>query len=371
MRRRLSIPLVLASVLAAGPAPAPAAELPDLEQVAPYKVRVEQRDGRWYLGFATAVRNVGAGALRIRGQGSGSGTMAAQQVSEDGLEVLNPAVGMLRYVTTYGHRHWHFMDFMRYELRGADVPGVLLDRKQGFCLGDAPFVDGWCARDKPALTATDVGIQPGGVDIYEPNVEGQEIAIDPETAPSGRYVLSSRIGPTGSIRETRTDNNVASTVIELRWPLGPAQELAPLGSCVGEGCAGAVPAAPAAPRRMSRSDARRHARRALRRTIGRLPSKVRMRCRAARLRGNVCHVRLRRGRLSFSGRVRVWYVVEGAATRWRYSVSLVRRVRGCRGSGHCARRIRRLDRPGGTATPRARPSAATGSPTTFACRLPT
>ena len=28
-------------------------------------------------------------------------------------------------------------------------------------------------------------------------VEGQEIAIDPDTAPPGRYVLSSRIGPRG------------------------------------------------------------------------------------------------------------------------------------------------------------------------------
>jgi len=367
MRRQLSTALVLASALAAGSAPAAvAAELPDLEQVAPYKLRVEQRDGRWYLGFATAVRNVGAGALRIRGQGSGSGTMAAQQVSEDGLEVLNPALGTLRYVTTYGHRHWHFMGFMRYELRGVDVPGVLLDRKQGFCLGDAPFVDGWCARDKPALTGTDVGIQPGGVDTYEPNVEGQEIAIDPDSAPSGRYVLTSRIGPTGSIRETRTDNNVASTAVELRWPLGRAQELAPIGSCVGEGCAGALPAPPAATRRMSRSEARRHARRALRRVIGRLPAKVRMRCRT-RLRGHVCHVRVRRERLRYSGSVRVWYVVEGAATRWRYSVNLVRRARVCRPGGRCARRIRRSDRPGGTLPARAQ---ATASPLPLACRLP-
>jgi Lysyl oxidase len=368
MRRRLSIALVLASVPAAGSVPASAAPLPDLEQVAPYKVRVEQRDGHWYLGFATAVRNVGAGALRIRGHGRGSGTMAAEQLSEDGLEVLNPAVGTLRYVTTYGHRHWHYMGFMRYELRGVDVPGVLLDRKQGFCLGDAPFVDGWCARDKPALTGTDVGIAPGGVDTYEPNVEGQEIAIDPATAPSGRYVLSSRIGPTGSIRETRTDNNVASTAIELRWPLTRARELTPIGSCVGAGCAGALPAAPTVPRRMSGSEARRHARRALRRTIGRLPSKVRMRCRASRNRGNVCHVRLRRGRLRFSGSVRVWYVVEGAATRWRYSVNLVRGLHGCRRGGHCTRRIRRSDRPGGTLPARATTSTAGTTP--FACRLP-
>ena len=367
MRRLLSIALILTFGLAASSAPARAAELPDLEQVAPYKLRVEQRDGRWYLGFATAVRNVGAGALRIRGQGSGTGTMAAQQVSEDGLEVLNPALGSLRYVTTYGHRHWHFMGFMRYELRGVDVPGVLLDRKQGFCLGDAPFVDGWCARDKPALTGTDVGIRPGGIDTYEPNVEGQEIAIDPDSAPTGRYVLTSRIGPTGSIRETRTDNNAASTTVELRWPLGQTRELAPTGSCVGEGCAGALPAAPTRARRMSRSEARRHARRALRRVIGRLPSKVSMRCRASRLRGHVCHVRLRRERLRFSGSVRVWYVVEGAATRWRYSVNLVRRARGCRPSSRCTRRIRRIDRPGDTPATRARAAA---SPLRLACPLP-
>jgi len=355
---------------AATPVLAVTAGLPDIEQIPPYEIGVVHRDGHWYLGFATAARNVGAGGLRIRGRRRPDGTMTAEQVTDDGLQVLNPAIGTLRYVTTYGHSHWHYMRFMRYELRGIDVPGALLDRKQGFCLGDAPFVDGWCARDKPALTTTDVGIQPGGVDTYEPNVEGQEIAIDPKTAPSGRYVLTSRIGPTGSIRETRTDNNAASTAIELRWPLGQAQALTPTGSCVGEGCAGAVPAAPIAPRRMSRSEARRHARRALRRVIGRLPSKVRIRCGASRRRGNVCHVRLRRGRLGFSGNVRVWYVVEGASTRWRYSVNLVRRVRDCRRRGGCARRIRRLDRPGGTLATRARTSAATGSPTPFSCRLP-
>lgn len=272
-------------------------------------------------------------------------------------------------MTTYGHRHWHYMRFMRYELRGMDVPGVLLDRKQGFCLGDAPFVDGWCAPDKPALTTTDEGIRPGGIDIYEPNVEGQEIAIDPETAPSGRYVLTSRIGPTGLIQETRTDNNVASTVIELRWPLRDAQEIAPIGTCVGERCAGPLPSPRTTPRRMSGSDARRLVRRALRRTIRRLPSRIRMRCRESRTRGNVCRVRLVRGRLRFSGRVHVWYVRQGAATRWYYGVSIVRHRRDCRRSGRCTRRIRRFGRRGGTVATRARASATAASPTLLACRL--
>ena len=342
---------VHAVALAAVSAPALAAELPDLEQVAPYEVRAEHRDGHWYLGFATAVRNVGLGALRIHGQRRPSGTMAAAQVSEDGLVVLSPSIGTLRYVTTYGHGHWHFMRFMRYELRGMDVPGALLDRKQGFCLGDAPFVDGWCARGKPEITTVEEGIRAGGIDIYAPNVEGQEIEIDRHTAPSGRYVLTSRIGPTGLVRETRTDNNVASAVIALRWPMTDGQSLAPIRSCVGEGCAGPLPPLRRA-RRMAASDARRFARKALRREIGPLRSRLHARCRDSGKRGKACAVRLARGRVSFRGTVRVWYEREGAATRWYYSLNVVRRVTGCRHD--CVRRIRRSARQGGTLSMSAR-----------------
>jgi hypothetical protein len=235
-----------------------------------------------------------------------------------------------------------------YELRGMDVPGAMRDRKQGFCLGDAPFVDGWCARDKPGLTTTDIGIRPGGADIYEPNVEGQERRLDRETTPSGRYVLISRIRPTGMIQETRRDNNAASTVFELRWPLVTGQTLVPIGSCAGEGCAGALPRVPA-PRRMTRARARRLARRALHRTMGALPRGIRMSCRASRPRGHACRLRVEGKRSRLSGSVRVWYVREGAATRWRYSVNVARRLRGCPRKPRCVRRIRRADRPGGAA----------------------
>jgi hypothetical protein len=321
------------------------AELPDLEQIPPYKVGVIRRDGRWYLGFASAARNVGAGGLRLRGTRRPDGSMAAQQLSEDGLQVLNPAVGTLRYVTTFGHAHWHYMRFMRYELRGIDVAGSLPDRKQGFCLGDAPWVEGWCARGRPELSAIEEGIRAGGVDIYEPNVEGQEIEIDRHTAPAGRYVLTSRIGPTGVLEESRTDNNVASTVIQLRWPLADGQPLAPLGSCVGEGCAGPVPAAPRPPR-MSVAKAQGLARRALRRELGALRSHPRIRCRTPRKRRSVCAVRLARGDARFAGTVRVWYRQVGAATRWYYGIDVVRRQVKCE-SGGCTRDVRRPSRLGG------------------------
>ncbi len=334
------------SVWSATPSWMAAAELPDIEQIPPYEIGVVQRDGRWYIGFATAARNVGGGGLRIRGLRRPDGTMAAQQLTEDGLQVLNPAVGTLRYVTTYGHAHWHYMRFMRYELRGIDEPGALIDRKQGFCLGDAPWVDGWCARGKPEISAIDEGIRAGGVDIYEPNVEGQEIEIDRHTAPAGRYVLTSRIGPTGVLEETRTDNNVASTVIQLRWPLADGQVLAPVSSCVGEGCAGPVPPAPRLPR-MSAKMAQGLARQALRRELGPLRSHPRIRCRTPRTRRSVCAVRLARGETRFAGTVRVWYRQEGAATRWYYSVDVVRRLTGCQGGG-CTRDLRRPNRLGGT-----------------------
>ena len=331
---------------AATPNWAVTAGLPDIEQIPPYKIGVVHRDGRWYLGFATAARNVGAGGLRIRGHRRPDGTMAAEQVTDDGSQVLNPAIGTLRYVTTYGHAHWHYMRFMRYELRGIDVPGALPDRKQGFCLGDAPWVEGWCARGRPEIGTIDEGIRAGGADIYEPNVEGQEIEIDRHTAPAGRYVLTSRIGPTGVLEETRTDNNVASTVIQLRWPLADGQALVPIGSCVGKGCAGRVPAAPRLPR-MPAAKAQGLARQALRLELGALRAHPRIRCRTPRKRSSVCRVRLARGDARFAGKVRVWYRQVGAAARWYYSVDVVRRLSGCQGSG-CTRDLRRPNRLGGT-----------------------
>jgi hypothetical protein len=352
----------LAIVAASGSAPAQAhdnhplpfatagwtasAELPDIEQIPPYKIGVVWREGRWYIGFASAARNVGAGGLRISGRRRPDGTMAAQQLTEDGLQVLEPAVGTLRYVTTYGHAHWHYMRFMRYELRGIDVPGALMDRKQGFCLGDASWVPGWCARGMPEITAIDEGIRAGGVDIYEPNVEGQEIEIDRHTAPAGRYVLTSRIGPTGVLAETRTDNNVASTVIQLRWPLADGQVLTPLSSCAGEGCAGPVPPAPRLPR-MSAKEAQGLARQALRRELGPLRSHPRIRCGQPRKRRDVCSVRLARSGARFAGTVRLWYRQEGAASRWYYSVDVVRRLTGCQGGG-CRRDLRSPNRLGGS-----------------------
>ena len=348
---------MLALLFAAAPAPAGGQALPDIEPSVPFDPHVVQRDGAWYLGFATAARNLGPGALRIAGQGDGSGVMTARQLSEDGAQLLNPNVGALHYVSTATHQHWHYMDFMRYELRGVDRPSVLRDQKQGFCLGDAPFVRDWCSSNAPAATATQIGLRSGGLEVYARNVEGQEIRVDPQTAPAGRYVLSARIGPTGVLRETRSDNNVAMALIELDWPATGA--VATSKTCVGGGCAWRLPA-------RSASAARRLARKAVRRTLGRPARRgVRASCRR-RARAHTCRVRIRRGRLSVRGKVRVWYRVDTAASRWYHTVKVVRRTSGCSG---CTRRIRRSKRIGGTVAGGTQPATARASAASFVCRL--
>jgi hypothetical protein len=130
MPRIRVVDLLLVALLATSPAPAYGQTLPDVAPSAPSNVRVVQREGRWFLGFAMQANNVGPGVLRIRGTGDGSGAMTAQQLSADGAQVLNPSVGTLRYVAALTHQHWHYMDFMRYELRGIDHPSLLRDRSR-------------------------------------------------------------------------------------------------------------------------------------------------------------------------------------------------------------------------------------------------
>src|SRR5688500_770152 len=100
MPRMRMLHVLVVATLAATAAPAYGQSLPDIAPEPPFDVGLAQRDGRWYLGVATEARNIGPGALRIRGTGSGSGTMAAAQLTEDGTGVLNDQVGTLEYVAT-------------------------------------------------------------------------------------------------------------------------------------------------------------------------------------------------------------------------------------------------------------------------------
>src|SRR3954453_21816693 len=101
-------------------------QLPDLEQESPSRLVLTSGAAsghpvRYYLGFRSAVRNVGDGPLIISGSRSSRRTptmMATQRIQGlAGATWRVRDVGRMRYVVSPGHRHWHLLTFDRYTLR--------------------------------------------------------------------------------------------------------------------------------------------------------------------------------------------------------------------------------------------------------------
>jgi hypothetical protein len=212
--------------------------LPDLRQELPSSLVVQQAgpaDAPDYrLGFRSAVSNVGEGPLIIDGhrRGVDRDTMIADQIvdRDHGPRGTIPAVGRLRFVVSPDHRHWHLLDFQRYELRRPRSTAVLVrDRKTGFCLGDRYFASGAplarrapapvytsrCGLDQTQLLGIREGISVGYGDDYAANLEGQYLPIN--GLPDGRYVLAHRVNVGHRIHETDYGNDAASVLLDLRW----------------------------------------------------------------------------------------------------------------------------------------------------------
>ena len=239
--RLLLLPVIVAAALAAGGIAGASPDgvkeiLPDLDQRAPGGLLVETVAGaagpQFRLGFDSAVENHGAGPLVIDGRRASRAepAMRADQLVSraDGTTRRVKAIGLLRYVVEADHRHWHYLDFDRYELRRAgDARVVLRDRKSGFCLGDryragsvaAPVYVGRCGLNAPGLLHVREGITPGFGDDYHAHLEGQY--LDVTGLPAGRYVLVHRVNVDRSIEESDYGNNAASMLLELAWPGGP------------------------------------------------------------------------------------------------------------------------------------------------------
>jgi hypothetical protein len=206
--------------------------LPDLDQALPGAVSIETRKGRRVLVFASAVDNVGAGALVIEGsrENRAVGAMRIRQLvtQADGSTGVRSLPGRLQYVRSETHSHWHLLGFEHYALRRASDGRLMApDRKTGFCLGDryriasppaaAPSKAVWvreCGRGRIQLLRLRQGISPGYGDDYVPALEGQ--LLDLRGVPDGRYLLVHRVNADRSIRESSYENNAASLLLELR-----------------------------------------------------------------------------------------------------------------------------------------------------------
>ena len=218
--------------------------LPDLDQRAPANLVVSHTAGRYRLGFASAVDNVGAGPVWIRGVRSGRTMRATQLVrTRGGGAESHPDAGTLRYTASSTHTHWHLLDFERYELRRAsDYTLVARDRKTGFCLADhygqarrvkpgAPVFLGNCGQGDRSLRRVEQGSSRGYTDRYPAHYHGQD--VDLTGVPTGIYMLVHRANPNGLLRERRYDNNAASLRIRVVRQRGAAPSVTVLRTCEG------------------------------------------------------------------------------------------------------------------------------------------
>jgi Lysyl oxidase len=214
----------------------PAELLPDLRQLPPGAISVDEAEGEHRLVFSSAVDNVGEAALVIEGRRASRAepTMSVEQVvtRADGSTRRYGVDADLAYVVAESHEHWHLLGFERYSLETTDGEVVARDRKTGFCLGDRfdsdepelphqpahPVWVGECGRGGRGLLSMAEGISPGYGDDYVPSLEGQYLVLD--GLPAGRYRLWHRANPERALRESNYANNGASVLLDLTWSDG-------------------------------------------------------------------------------------------------------------------------------------------------------
>ncbi len=220
--------------------------LPDLDQETPSQLEIREyvSGGRrtYLLGFRSAVRNIGEGPLIVNGHRANTATpyMQVDQIIDRDWKPprMVPGVGRMQYAISADHRHWHYLDFERYqlqrsELRRAGSSEVLVqDQKTGFCLGDRyrvttrtvpaaaprPVYTGRCGLSDPKLLQVRAGISVGYGDAYSAYLEGQDLSLD--GLPDGRYVLVHRVNADRRLQELSYANDAASVLLELRWRRG-------------------------------------------------------------------------------------------------------------------------------------------------------
>lgn len=201
--------------------------LPDLVPLPPRDMKVAKTDGRTYLYFSTTYFNQGRGTLELRADPATAG------IRED----IERKVFQRIYHRDGGHRdvlvgtflwhqehlHYHFADFITYELASVDNPeqdtrsGLLV--KTTFCLRDVSRVLGLELPNRVEEAAYKIcgkelqGVSVGWGDTYYWDYPDQ--SLDMTGLPSGTYKLTFVANPELRLEETRYDNNKSSVLFKF------------------------------------------------------------------------------------------------------------------------------------------------------------
>jgi hypothetical protein len=214
-----------ATVVATTPEPGPdhGLLLPDIAVSPPRELYVAFAGGGRQLRFSTTVSNVGIGPLEIVGlfDEDEERALATQLLHRGDDGPFQHPVGTLDF--DGGHGHWHFEDFMTFELwtyaeNGALEEMLVSTGKISFCLLDFTAIEPPLehAYDLPLFDACDwtrQGLSPGWEETYAAWLPGQELDIS--NVPDGRYVVRTVLDPDNRLIDANRFNHAVAVFIEL------------------------------------------------------------------------------------------------------------------------------------------------------------
>ena len=196
---------------------------PDLVALPAWGITIDHQSKtqRDFLDFGATVWDKGPSPMVVEGfRRPGEAVMDGwEYFYSNGVPVGRAPAGDLMYDARPGHQHWHFEQFARYSLLGADQTQIVLSEKTGFCLAPTDAIDlttpgaEWNPYSVGLATAcgsqgsiwTREVLPTGWGDTYFQGLPGQ--SFDITDLPNGTYYISIQANPDGLLIEGNTTNN--------------------------------------------------------------------------------------------------------------------------------------------------------------------
>lgn len=216
---------------------------PDLVALPAWGISIDHqhKGNRDFLDFGATVWDEGPSPMVVEGfRRPGEPIMDGwEYFYANGEPVGRAPAGDLMYDTRPGHQHWHFEQFARYSLLGADEAQIVRSEKTGFCLAPTDAIDmttpgaDWNPYSIGLSTAcgsrssiwTREVLPSGWGDTYFQGLPGQ--SFDITDLPNGTYFIAVEANPDGLLIEGSTSNNTELRKIMLRGTRGHRRVIVP------------------------------------------------------------------------------------------------------------------------------------------------
>lgn len=192
---------------------------PDLIAIATQSYYVERADGRVKLRFSTGIANVGPGHMQL--VHNLTTKIATQEVLNGSNQVIyrEPTTQLIYYAP---HGHYHIANMARYTLRSGSTTGPIVRNsvKTSFCVEDSyKYRSTSEAARYPDCTTTRSGLTRNYIDLYTPNLPGQDFDF---TDLKGDYYIVVEIDPGQNFLDYRRTNNLSWARFTLDGRAGTA-----------------------------------------------------------------------------------------------------------------------------------------------------